>query len=164
MDRLAGATAGLVAGAAVAASLLVRDAVSRKRKVKLLEAGTLLLFGGLAAFSLVGRVNWSILGVRLCVDAGLLVIVLASLAIRRPFTLSTTHGKKVSPEHWSGPEFLRANDIITAVWAAAFCLIVAADLLMLYVPEVPLRIGVWVTVLAIFGAYRFTEWYPSRKR
>ncbi|MEI9997899.1 MAG: hypothetical protein WDO13_01360 [Verrucomicrobiota bacterium] len=91
------------------------------------------------------------------------MIVLVSLAIRQPFTLQYAR-EKVAPELWGSPVFVRTNDIITAVWAAAFGLMVAADLIMLYVPAVPIRVGVWVTILAIFGAYRFTEWYPSRKR
>ncbi len=162
LDRLVGATVGLAAGALVAAGLLVRDAVSRDRKMKVLEIGTFILFGGLAAYSVLGQVTWTIIGVRLCVDAGLLIIVLISLVLRRPFTLQYAR-EKVSQELWSSPEFLRTNDVITAVWAAAFALMVAADVVMLYVPAVPIRVGVWVTILAIFGAYRFTEWYPSRK-
>ena len=64
---------------------------------------------------------------------------------------------------WQTHGFLRTNDVITGVWAGAFALMVGADLVMLYVPTVPIRVGVWVTILAIFGAYRFTEWYPQRK-
>ncbi len=162
LDRLWATTPGLIAGALVAAALLARDAISRDKKVKVLEVGTLVLFGGLAIYTVATKISWTILGVRLCVDAGLLVIVLVSIAIRQPFTLQYAR-EKVGPEAWNRPEFFRINYIITAVWAAAFALMVAADLLMLYVPTVPLRVGVWVTILAIFGAYRFTEWYPSRK-
>jgi hypothetical protein len=162
IDRIAGATAGLATAACVAAVLIGRDAMSRERKIKLLEVGTLILFGGLALYSLAGSVAWTIIGVRLCVDTGLLVIVLVSLAIGQPFTLQYAR-EKVAQEIWKQPAFLRVNYVITAVWAAAFAVMVIADLVMLYVPSVPLRVGVWVTILAIFGAYRFTEWYPSRK-
>jgi hypothetical protein len=41
---------------------------------------------------------------------------------------------------------------------------VIADLVMLYLPAVPLKVGIWVTILAIFGAFRFTSWYPERNR
>ncbi len=70
-----------------AAALLARDAVSRERKVKVLEVGTVILFGALAVWKLLGQVNWSIVDVRLRVDIGLLLIVLVSMALRRPFTL-----------------------------------------------------------------------------
>ena len=41
---------------------------------------------------------------------------------------------------------------------------VAADVLMLYVPTVPLWVGVATTVVAIVGAIRFTQWYSQRAR
>ena len=45
------------------------------------------LFGGLAVYALLGGPAWTVIGVRLRVDAGLLLIVLASMAVGRPFTL-----------------------------------------------------------------------------
>ena len=163
LDRLVGATPGLMAGALVAAGLVLRDALSTSRRVKILEVGTVVLFGGLTCYSLVMAVTWTIVGVRLCVDAGLLVIVLLSLAVRQPFTLQYAR-ESVAKEFWETREFLRTNDAISGVWAGAFALMVGADLVMLYVPSVPTRVGVWVSILAIFGAYRFTEWYPQRGR
>ncbi len=162
VDRAVGATPGLIAGALIAIALVIRDAVSKSRMVKILELGTVILFGGLAVYSLLMTVEWTIVGVRLCVDSGLLLIVLVSLAVRQPFTLQYAR-EKVAQEHWARPAFLRTNDIITAVWAAAFALMVIADLVMLYVPAVPVRVGVWITILAILGAYKFTDWYPQRK-
>jgi hypothetical protein len=162
VDRTVGAIPGLIAGALVAAALVLRDALSRLRSTKILEVGTLILFGGLTCYSLVMVVAWTIVGVRLCVDAGLFLIVLLSLAVRQPFTIQYAR-ERVAPELWQTHGFLRTNDVITAVWAGAFALMVGADLVMLYVPTVPIRVGVWVTILAIFGAYRFTEWYPKRK-
>ena len=86
IDRLAGPTEGLVAGAVVSTGLLLRDLI-RGRTAKVLEIGTAILFGGLALHALLSRPAWSVVGVRLVVDAGLLLIVLASMAMRRPFTL-----------------------------------------------------------------------------
>ncbi|MEI9960281.1 MAG: hypothetical protein WDM76_03865 [Limisphaerales bacterium] len=140
VDRLVGATAGLAAGAIVSAILLVRDAMNKGRKIKVLEAGTMILFGGLAIYSFIGKVDWSIVGVRLCVDAGLLVIVLISMAIRQPFTLQYAR-EEVEKELWDKPEFVRVNYVITAVWAAAFAVMVGADLVMLYLTNIPMRVG-----------------------
>jgi hypothetical protein len=77
---------GLLSAAVVSAALLVRD-WSRPRTVKVLETGTLILFAGLAAYAFLAGETWSIIDVRLRVDAGLLLIVLVSLAVRRPCTL-----------------------------------------------------------------------------
>jgi len=162
IDRTVGITEGLVAGALVSAALLVRDRIGGKTP-KVLEVGSALLFGGLALYTLLGRPAWSIVGVRLWVDAGLLAIVLASIAIRMPFTLQYAR-ETVPRELWDKPGFVRTNTIITAAWAAAFAVLVAADLVMLYAPEVPQRYGIIATILAIVGAVRFTDWYRERAR
>jgi hypothetical protein len=162
VDRFVSPVAGLASGALVAAALVVRDAVSRNKKVKVLEVGTLILFGVLAIYALFGKMPSSIIWARLCVDAGLLLIVLISMAIRCPFTLQ--YARETTPETlWREPEFIRVNYVITAVWAAAFAVMVAADLVMFYMTNVPIRIGIWISIAAIYGAFKFTQWYPNRK-
>jgi hypothetical protein len=151
----------LLAAAAIAAILVLRDALSPKRTVKLLEVATVALFGGLAAWVAASGDQWSVMGVRLRVDAGLLAIVLLSMALRRPFTLA--YAKEQAPrEVWSRPGFLRMNFVLTAAWALAFAAMVAVDAVMLLVPSVPTRTGIVITVLALLAAYRFSDWYPSR--
>ncbi len=161
--RLTSIPNALIAAALTSLLLLARDAFIAGRSVKLLELGTLLLFGGLAAYALIVHVAWSIPAVRLRVDLGLLLIVLVSIAIRRPFTLQYAR-EKVSPELWNAPEFMRTNNIITAVWAAAFAIMVAVDLAMLYMPALTTRMAILVTILALYGAARFTAWYPERDK
>jgi hypothetical protein len=162
VDRLVGPMEGLIAGAVVSAALLLRDLVLG-RTVKVLEIGTAILFGGLALYAMLGRPSWSVIGVRLVVDAGLLLIVLVSLAIRRPFTLQYAR-EQVAPEHWGAPEFIRTNYVITAVWALAFAVMVAAELALLYLPGIPPRAGIIAIILALVGAMKFTAWYPERRR
>jgi hypothetical protein len=106
-------------------------------------------------------VTWSIFAVRLRVDAGLLLIVLASIVLRQPFTLQYAR-EKVAREFWGSSEFVRVNYVLTAAWACAFAVMVAADLAMLYAPALPRWVSIAATVLAIYGAYRFTAWYPER--
>ena len=162
IDRLSGPTEGLIAGAVVSAALLLRDLI-QGRTAKVLEIGTAILFGGLALYALLGRPSWSVVGVRLVVDAGLLLIVLASLVMRRPFTLQYAR-ERVAPELWGEPEFVRTNYVITAVWALAFAVMVVAELVLLYVPDIPPRAGIVAIVLALVGAVKFTGWYPERRR
>ena len=157
-ERLWGVKPGLLSAAVVSAALLVRD-WSRTRTVKVLETGTLILFGGLAAYAFLAGATWSIIAVRLRVDAGLLLIVV-SLAVRRPFTLQYAR-ETVAPELWTTPRFIRANYVITAIWALGFAVMVAADLAMLKMPTLPLSVGVAATVVAIAGAAYFTQWYPE---
>jgi hypothetical protein len=160
VDRLLGSTEGLCAGFAISAVLLLRDWLSPNRTPKVLEIGTAVLFGGLALYALISRPDWSLMGVRLAVDCGLLLIVMASIAIRQPFTLQYAR-EQVPQEVWASPEFVRTNYVITAVWALAFVVLVVADLALLYVPELPPRFGIIVTILALVGAIKFTSWYPA---
>ncbi len=87
VDWLAGSTPGLIAGAVVSAALLARDWMTPGRTPKILEVGAAALFVGLALYAVLGSASWSVIGVRVCVDAGLLAIVLVSMAVGRPFTL-----------------------------------------------------------------------------
>jgi hypothetical protein len=101
--------------------------------------------------------------VRLRVDVGLLLIVLVSIAIRRPFTLQYAK-EQVPREMWETAGFRRINYVISAVWALAFMALVSADLIMLEVPSLPSRVGVLITIVALTGAIKFTGWYPERQR
>ena len=155
-----GAMSGLMIGAAMSAALLVKDLL-RRQQPKILEIGTFLMFAGLLVWAKLFPSPLTVLTVRLRVDVGLLLIVLISLAIAKPFTLQ--YARERAPEdRWKSPQFLRINFIITGVWALAFACIVAADLMMVYMANVPLRVGIVVTVAALYGAYRFTDWYPKR--
>lgn len=152
--------AGLLAAAALAAALLLRDALTPGRHVKLLEVGSVLMFGSLAALQAVTGSEAGILAVRLRVDAGLFALVLLSLVIRRPFTLAYAK-EQVQPEVWTHPRFLHTNDVLTAAWAAAFAVVTAADAMMLGLPEVPRIASIAVTALALLAGLRFTTWYPD---
>jgi len=161
LDRFVGPVWGLAAGTAVSAALLLRDLLSPVRQPKLLEIGTFILFGGLTVYMLLRGSSLSVIGVRVCVDGGLLLIVLMSMAIRRPFTLQYAK-EQVPAAHWNTPEFLRTNYVISGAWAIAFALMVLAELALLYAPQIPHRAGVIVIVAALVGAVKFTSWYPTR--
>ena len=68
------------------------------------------------------------------------------------------------PEFWNSPQFARTNYVITAVWTLAFTVLVIADLILLYVPAVPPRIGIIATIVALIAAVKFTGWYPERTK
>jgi hypothetical protein len=161
-DRLVGSIEGLLAGFTVSAALLLRDWISSNRSPKLLELGTAALFGALTLYTFLSHATWSIMGVRLAVDTGLLLIVLTSIAIRQPFTLQYAR-EQVPQALWSSREFLRTNDVISAVWALAFAVLIAADVVLLTMPDLPPRFGIIATVLALVGAFKFTGWYPNRQ-
>ena len=82
--------------------------------MKVLEVGSLLLFGLLLLYTLIAAPHWSVATVRLAVDGGL-AIVLVSLAIGAPFTLQYAR-ERVPKEYWASPLFLATNQRITGVW------------------------------------------------
>jgi hypothetical protein len=163
LDRLTGPTIGLIAGALVSLALIARDVLTPGRTPKTLEIGTALLFGGLALYALFAHPTWSVIAVRLCVDSGLLAIVLATMALGRPFTMQYAR-EQVAPELHASPQFVRVNYVITGAWALAFAVMVAAELALVYLPSAPHRLGVVVIVAAIVGAVKFTGWYPDHVR
>jgi hypothetical protein len=67
-------------------------------------------------------------------------------------------------DEWTKPGFVRTNYIITAVWALAFAVMVAAEFALLYFPQTPKWLGIGVTIAAIYGAIQFTTWYPETLR
>ncbi|WP_109126426.1 hypothetical protein [Dyella sp. C11] len=163
LDRLVGSLWGLAAATAVSAVLLLRDVLTPGKQPKILEMGTFVLFGGLTVYLWLMGASLSVIGVRVCVDAGLLLIVLASMALRTPFTLQYAK-EQVPAELWNTPTFLHTNYVISGAWALAFAVMVVAELALIYMPQMPHRAGVIVIVIALVGAFKFTGWYPTRVR
>src|SRR5882724_9897093 len=117
--------AGLVGAFAVSLLLCVRMR-GRGQSLKILEVGSLVVFGALAAYTVLAAPAWTVATVRLAVDSGLLAIVLVSLAIGRPFTLQYAR-EQVPEQFWALPVFFTTNRRITVVWASAFAVLVATD-------------------------------------
>lgn len=163
MDHLAGPKIALACGLLAAALVFGRNLISPGRTTKILEFGTVILFAVLLLYTIFQGPVLSVIVVRLWVDAGLLLIILFSLLLRRPFTLQYAR-ELVEPELWNHPEFIRTNTIITAAWALAFAVMVLAETALLCVPGIPRRLGVIVIAAALAAAFKFTSWYPERRR
>jgi hypothetical protein len=149
--------------AAVVALLVTGWNWRRSGSPKVLEIGSVVVFAAIAAFTAVSHWRWTLIGVRLAVDCGLLALVLFSLAIDRPFTLQ--YARERAPEQvWNTPLFLSVNRRITWVWAAAFAALVAAHAVVVFVPGTPHMVDTVVTIAALVGAFRFTAWYPEAAR
>lgn len=149
-----GSIGALLLGAA-ASALVILLGVVRGRSVKILEGGSSVLFIALAAFEYLGGARLSLVGAKLAVDLGLLLIVLLSMIVGKPFTMQYAKDD-VPPEFWSSPEFLRKNQRISAVWALAFLAMVLAELAMLLWPDLPHQLPILVIVLSLVGAFKFT--------
>ncbi len=167
-----GAFATLMLFASTAASLFVSAAICvgvialdvfKGRPIKMLGAGSAILFVALGCYITLVDTGLSTSAVKLSVDTGVLAISLASLAIRRPFTLQYAL-EVVDPETAQLPGFLQANYVITWAWTACFVLMVLANVLLIYLPGLPLWAGIAIAFAARNTAIYFTKWYPGYHR
>jgi len=156
------ATVSLFAAAAVCLTVIAFDIV-RGRAIKILGAGSAVLFAALGFYLISADPGLSNSAVKLAVDAGVLAISLMSMAIRRPFTLQYAL-EVVDADTVKLPGFMKANYVITAAWTAAFLLMMIANALMIYVPGLPLWSGLVIAFAARNSAAYFTKWYPQYRR
>jgi hypothetical protein len=156
------ATVSLFAGAGVAAATIAYD-LTRGGSIKMLAVGSLILFSALGGYVAFVDSSWSSPTVRLAVDGGVLVIALASIVLRFPFTLQYAR-EVVDAETRKLPGFLRANYVITWAWTLAFVLMVITNVLMIYLPNLPLWAGIAIALAARNSAAYFTKWYPKHRR
>jgi hypothetical protein len=156
------ATTSLFAATSICVAVIAYDRL-HGRSIKTLGAGSAILFALLGLYLALTDAAWSVSAVKLTVDSGMLAISLASLAIRFPFTLQYAR-EMVDAETAALPGFLRANYIITSAWSAAFLLMLMANVLMIYVPGLPLWSGIAIAFAARNTAVYFTKWYPEYRR
>jgi len=121
-----------------------------------------ILFGALGCYTLIDP-GVSISAVKLTVDAGIFAISLLSIAFRFPFTLQYAL-EAVDPETAKLPGFIKANYIITGAWTGAFLAMMIANVLMIYVPGLPLWSGLAIAFAARNSAAYFTKWYPAYRK
>jgi hypothetical protein len=155
------APVSLFSAAAICLATIAYD-LGGGRSVKMLSAGCVILFGALGCYTLIDP-GVSIAAVKLTVDAGIFAISLASMAFRFPFTLQYAL-EAVAPETAKLPGFIKANYIITGAWTGAFLAMMIANVLMIYVPGLPLWSGLAIAFAARNSAAYFTKWYPAYRK
>ena len=156
------APVSLFASAAICLAVIAYDLV-RGRSIKILGAGSVVLFGALGCYLILVDPSLSSSAVRLIVDAGVFAIALLSIVLRFPFTLQYAL-EVVDPETAKLPGFMKANYIITGAWTGAFLAMMIANVLMIYVPGLPLWSGLAIAFAARNSAAYFTKWYPAYRK
>jgi hypothetical protein len=156
------ATTSVFVASAICLATIAID-VARGRSVKILAAGSAILFAGLGLFLALRASPLSTLGVKLSVDIGIFIISLGSMLVRRPFTLQYAI-EAVPAETAAMPGFLTANYIITGAWTVAALLMMAANIVLLYFPGLPVWLGLAVAFAARNSAIYFTKWYPEYRQ
>ncbi len=159
---LTSAAVSVFVAAAICLMVIAYDAFAG-RSLKVLGVGSAIVFAALGGYITLVDSSLSSSAVKLTVDAGMLAISLGSLALRTPFTLQYAR-EMVDAETALLPEFLKANYVITWAWTLAFVLMVMANVLMIYVPGLPLWAGMAIAFAARNSALYFTKWYPDYRR
>jgi len=156
------AAISLFAAASVCLAVIALDAV-RGRSLKILGAGSAVVFVGVGAYLIGINPSLSQSAVKFLVDTGMFVVAAGSMLVRRPFTLQ--YAVEAVPAETAGmPGFLRANYVITSVWTAAMLLMMLGNVAMLYIPGLPIWTGLAIAFAARNSAVYFTKWYPTYRK
>ena len=156
------AASSVFAASAICLATVVIDAL-RGRSVKILAAGSAIVFAAIGLYLALLDPQLGTLGVKLSVDIGIFALSLGSLLVRRPFTLQYAL-EAVPAETAAMPGFLTANYVITGAWTVAALLMAAGNLVLLYVPGLPLWSSLAVAFAARNSAICFTKWYPEYRQ
>jgi hypothetical protein len=124
---------------------------------------SVIIFAGIAAYLNFIDPALSDKAVRLAVDVGIFAVSLGSMLVRYPFT--TQYALETVPAEIAAmPGFSRANYIITAAWTVSILLMMLANAAVLYVPGLPIWLGLAVAFAARNSAVFFTKWYSTQRR
>lgn len=160
---LAPAAVALFATVAICLITIAVERIARGRAIKILPAGAVVIFAAIGCYVLFADPGMSISAVKFSVDAGMLLVILASIAIRRPFTLQYAR-EEVDAETAVLPGFIRANYIISWVWAASMVAMMIGNVALIYVPGLPIWSSLLVAFAARNSAVYFTKWYPEHRK
>ncbi|KRR21092.1 hypothetical protein CQ14_21670 [Bradyrhizobium lablabi] len=152
----------LFTSAAICLAVIGID-VYRGRSIKMLGAGSVVVFVTLGAYVALLDPNLSHSAVKLTVDVGVLAISLGSLIIRKPFIMQYAL-EEVDAETAKLPGFLKAVYLITWAWNGAFVLMIIGNALAIYVPGLPIWSSLVVAFAARNSAAFFTTWYPQYRK
>ena len=156
------AAVGLFSAAAICLAVIAFDGV-RGRAVKILGAGSVVVFTSVGAYVSLVDPGLSISGVKFAVDTGIFLVTLLSIAIRIPFTLQYAR-EMVDAETAVLQGFIRASYTITWAWAGAMALMMLGNVAIIYVPGLPLWSSLLVAFAARNSAIYFTKWYPEHRK
>lgn len=159
---LLSSTASLLTAAGVSLATIAFDAV-RGRSLKILPVSSAIVFVGMAVYLNLIDPSVSDKAVKLVVDIGVFAVSLGSILVRYPFTTQYAL-ESVPAEIAAMPGFARANYIITSAWTLAALLMMLTNAAVLYVPGLPIWLGLAVAFAARNSAVFFTRWYPAYRR
>jgi hypothetical protein len=136
------------------------------RRVKLLDAGTVLFFAAMVIAALVtSRPDVTQLDkyAQALSSGALGLIALGSIVFGHPFTVDYAR-ESAPPEVWHTPLFKRINVVLSATWAAIFLACAGLGLLAVHTSVKGARdwLAWYLPILLILIGIRLNSWYPAR--
>jgi hypothetical protein len=156
------AAVSLFSAVAICLAVIAFD-VARGRSVKILGAGSVVVFAAVGGYAALIDPAIGTPAVKFAVDTGIFLVSLLSIVVRHPFTLQYAL-EEVDAETASLPGFMGANYLISWAWTGAALLMMIGNILLLYVPSLPLWSGLLIAFAARNSAVYFTKWYPQYRK
>jgi hypothetical protein len=147
---------------AAAFAIAIRD-FAHSRLLRMLDVGSVVLFGLLSLWSGFIQPGIPIQMARLVVDGGLFAMAVMSLVLRHPLTLQYAR-EQVPEEFWETARFIYTNYLVTGAWAIAFAIMALADAVANKNKQLPVSLDVAVSLLVLAIAILFTARYPHYLR
>jgi hypothetical protein len=147
---------------AAAFAVAIRDFLHEKL-IRLLDAGSVVLFGLLALYAGFVEPGLTVEMTRLIVNAGFLALALVSIVLRNPLTLQYAR-EQAPPDEWNTRRFLFTNYALTAFWAVAFGIMSAADAFANFHKDLPPAFEAAISLIVLIVAVGFTARYPAHVR
>lgn len=149
-------------GLIVALLLSIVMGVTRLHRGVILWVG--LVFFGAATVAVVGLEDlWTLRHMGVLANGALAAGTWLTILVRKPFTLDYAR-EHTDPALWKSPQFLRSNDVITAIWGAAFtlnCGLAYGKMMQWCLPDLGYEL---VSYAILVATALFTIWYPARLR
>ena len=155
-------TVSLLCAALICLGVIAFD-IARGRSIKILTVGSVIVFTAIGLYLTFVDATPSAIAVKIAVDAGILLLSLASIVAGHPFTRQYAL-EQVDAEVAKLPGFTYANYLITGAWTGATLLMMVSNIAVLYMPGLPLWTGLVIAFAARNAAVGFTRWYPQYRK
>lgn len=152
------------AGAALAAIILAIPSI-RQRRIKELDAVTIVFFVGLTIAGIVVGAHdrdWMDTYSNPLSSGMLAVLALGSLAFV-PFTERYAR-ESTPPQVWNQPAFKRTNRILTLLWGLVFAVMAICGLIAVAFPSTSDWTNWVIPIVLIVGAFKVAKRYPELVR
>lgn len=149
----------LWAGLSAAFVVSIRD-FAQEPVLRLLDMGSLVLFGLTAVYAGFIHPTITIQLTRFVVDVGFFALALLSILLRNPLTLQYAR-EQVTNDVWKSRPFLLTNYGLTGLWMLGFAAMAAGDAFADMHKNLPVSLDAALCLIVVAAALIVTARYPN---